>query len=286
MIDSEKWSLQEPPFSSVLPLLHSFPLLLFHTTPEGLASMSTSALQISLLRPEEAELYMRIRHETFRPTVNKILYSRGEPSQKTLDRVTSEIRDGIINKGIMFLKCVDITTGEMIAGARWRYVKPKEDGAKERTWDEVDAGLDVPEPFDESDPEMLESLFTVFNEHKRKNLGRQPYFVLDTLVTLPEHERRGAGSKMVQWGCKKADEAGVVAYLEASVVGAPMYARHGFEPLEEIELDLRKWGGTDIMTFIVSVLQLCFASTNKIIADVEACKKHALRRINASSKYY
>lgn len=199
---------------------------------------------------------MRIRHETFRPTVNKILYSRGEPSQKTLDRVTSEIRDGIINKGVMFLKCVDTTTGEMIAGARWRYVKPNEEGAKERTWEEVDAGLDCPQPFDESDPEMLKSLFTVFNEHKRKNLGRQPYFVLDTLVTLPGKERRGAGGMMVRWGCEKADEAGVVAYLEASVMGEPMYARHGFKRLEEIELDLRRWGGTDVMTFIVSTSHL------------------------------
>jgi hypothetical protein len=87
-------------------------------------------LAISLLQPEEAEQYMRIRHEVFRPTVNKILYARGEPSQKTLDQVREDIRDGITNKGILYLKCVDTSTGEMIAGARWRYQRKR----RERTY--------------------------------------------------------------------------------------------------------------------------------------------------------
>jgi GNAT superfamily N-acetyltransferase len=211
-------------------------------------------LQISLLKPEEAQQYMRVRHETFKTTVNKILYSRGEPSQKTLDRVTEEIRSGIVNKGILYLKCVDTSTGDIIAGARWRYVKPKEEGAKERTWDEVEAAfLERIDPYDESDPAVLTALFDLFNNYKREYLGTRPYYCLDTLVTLPQHERRGAGSMLVRWGCEKADEAGVEAYLEASLVGAPLYARHGFEGREEIELDLRKYGGDEVMRFIVSV---------------------------------
>jgi predicted N-acetyltransferase YhbS len=83
-------------------------------------------------------------------------------------------------------------------------------------------------------------------------LGIRSYYVLDTLVTLQNHERRGAGSMLVRWGCEKADEVGVEAYLEASPMGAPMYARHGFRPVKEVELDLTKWGGRDKMTFIVS----------------------------------
>ena len=214
--------------------------------------MSDPNLHVSLLKPEEAEQYMRIRHEVFRPTVNNILYARGEPSQNTLDAVTEDIREGIVNKGILYLKCVDTSTGEMVAGARWRYVKPTKEGAKERTWEEVDAGLTTPEPYAESDPGMFKSLFALFNANKREILGRQPYYVLDTLVTLENHMRRGAGSMLVRWGCEKADEAGVQAFLEASPMGAPMYARHGFELVKEVHLDLRKWGGKEKMSFIVS----------------------------------
>jgi GNAT superfamily N-acetyltransferase len=209
-------------------------------------------LRVSLLEPSEAEQYMRVRHQVFRPTVNKILYSRGEPSQKTLDRVTHEIRDGLVNKGILYLKCTDTSTGEIAACARWRYVRPKDEGAMERTQDEVEADFQPPEPYDESDPDMLNGLYTLFNNNKRDILGTRPYYVLDTLVTRPEHERRGAGSLLVRWGCEKADEAGVEAYLEASKMGAPMYARHGFEPVREVELDLTRWGGDEKLSFIVS----------------------------------
>ena len=231
-------------------------------------------LTVSLLKPEEAEQYMRIRHEVFRPTVNKILYARCEPSQETLDKVTEDIRDGITNKGILYVKCVDTSTNEMIAGARWRYVNPKEDGAKERTWEEVDAGLTVPPPYEESDPEMFAELFKLFNENKREILGRRPYYVLDTLVTLPQHGRRGAGSMLVRWGCEKADEAGVEAFLEASPMGAPMYARHGFQPVKTVELDLRRWSGEDKMEFIVSLFWLRFfrSGANDVIAYVASCK--------------
>ncbi|KAF1916048.1 hypothetical protein BDU57DRAFT_538384 [Ampelomyces quisqualis] len=208
-------------------------------------------LQVSPLLPSESEQYMRIRHSVFKTTINKIIYSRGEPSQATLDRVIEDIRGSIVNKGIFYLKCVDISTGEIIAGARWRYVKPLTPGATERTWEEVEAAFnDRIQPYEETEPEILTALFDLFNKYKRDNLGTKPYYCLDTLVTLPQHERRGAGSMLVRWGCERADEAGVQAYLEASLMGAPMYARHGFVGKEEMELDLRKWPGGEVHKFI------------------------------------
>ncbi|KAF9696331.1 hypothetical protein EKO04_005728 [Ascochyta lentis] len=213
--------------------------------------MPNPDLHVSLLKPEEAEQYMHIRHEVFRPSVNNILYSRGEPSQETLNRVTEEIRDGVVNKGILYLKCVDTKTGEMIAGARWRNVKPKDPSASERTWEEVDEGFKRTEPYDESDPDLFHALHDLFSSNKRNILETRSHYVLDTLVTLPSHERRGAGSMLVRWGTERADEAGVEAYLEASPMGAPMYARHGFEPVKRVELDLRKYGGKEVMEFIL-----------------------------------
>jgi hypothetical protein len=100
---------------------------------------------------------------------------------------------------------------------------------------------------------MLTELYDIFQERQRKYLANRPYYSLDTLVTLPRHERRGAGGMLVRWGCEKADEAGVQAYLEASPIGAPLYARHGFVGLEEMQLDLRKYGGDEVMRFIVSI---------------------------------
>jgi GNAT superfamily N-acetyltransferase len=219
--------------------------------------MPNSSLEISMLKPEEAPQYMRIRHEAFRPTVNRILYPKGEPSQKTFDRVISDIQNDITNKGYLYLKCVDTATGEIIAGAKWRYVTPKTLGATERTWEEVEAAFqDRMQPYDESEPALLNELFEIFNEHKRRHLGNRPYYALDTLATHQDHGRRGAGSMLVRWGCEKADEAGVQAYLEASPMGAPMYARYGFVEVARIRMDLTKNGGQGTEDFIVSTVFL------------------------------
>jgi GNAT superfamily N-acetyltransferase len=217
--------------------------------------MPDSKLEVSLLKPEEASQYMRVRHETFKPTVNHIFYSRGEASQKTLDRVTSDIQDAIVNKGLIYVKCVDTTTGEIVAGARWHCFKAAE-GAKERTQEDLEADSQVPKPYDESDPDMVKAFYDLTSSNRKDIMGTRPYYSLDTLVTLPKHERRGAGSMLVRWGCEKADEAGVEAYLEASPLGVPLYSRHGFERVRDVELDLRKWGGTEVMPFVVSIQSL------------------------------
>ncbi|PSN61369.1 acyl-CoA N-acyltransferase [Corynespora cassiicola Philippines] len=214
--------------------------------------MPNPNLTVSLLTPGEAPQYQSIRHETFRDTVNKILYTR-EPSEKTQARVVAEIKDAITDKGVLYLKCVDKATGDIIAGARWRYLRPKDPEASLRTDEELDADLSVPEPFDESDPGLFRSLFTLFHAGKRRHLANRPYYCLDTLVTHPNHHRRGAGSMLIEWGTTKADEAGVECYLEASPMGEPLYAKHGFERLEEVGLNLRGFGGdVDELRFIVS----------------------------------
>ena len=239
--------------------------------------MPDSNLEVSLLKPEEASQYMRVRHETFKNAMNRILYSRGEASQKTLDRVTSDIQDGIVNKGIIYLKCVDTTCGEMVAGARWHYFKAAE-AATERTQEDLIADAQVPEPYAESDPDMVKALYDLFSANRRDVLGTRPYYSLDTLVTLPKHERRGAGGMLVRWGCEKADEAGVEAYLEASLKGVPLYLRHGFERVRDVELDLRKWGGTEVRPFVVSISRASKVGfTDRVVAHAASCQSGMIR---------
>lgn len=51
---------------------------------------------------------------------------------------------------------------------------------------------------------------------------------LDTLATHPDYQRRGAGSRLIQWGCDLADKNGTMAYVDASKEGAPLYQKFGF----------------------------------------------------------
>jgi GNAT superfamily N-acetyltransferase len=220
--------------------------------PTDTTAMPDPKLAVSLLTPDEAEQYMRIRHAAFVHDVNKIFYfHQPEPSQATLDSVTQSIRDGIA-KGTLYLKCVDTSNGDIIAGARWRYIGPNDPNATSRTWDEVNAELAIPEMYAESHPEVWRAFYELFNDSKRKHMGARPYWVLDTLVTHPDHHRRGAGGLLLRWGCDKADEAGTETYLEASEMGEPLYRRYGFEPVENIALDLRNWGGPEEIRWTVS----------------------------------
>jgi GNAT superfamily N-acetyltransferase len=66
---------------------------------------------------------------------------------------------------------------------------------------------------------------------------------LVVLVTDPSHERKGAGRMLLEWGCKKADEAGLPCYLDATKTGRPLYERYGFEMQKISTLDLTQFGG-------------------------------------------
>ncbi|KAF2274643.1 acyl-CoA N-acyltransferase [Westerdykella ornata] len=224
-----------------------------------------SNLFVSPLLPHEAHLYQAIRHETFRPTINKILYSR-EPSQATQDKIIQKIREDL-DKGVLYIVCRDAdNNGEIIAGARWRYLGPKQEDPERtttttttdtektqtlapapgnRTWEEVEADLTIPDPYPESHPAAFRALCETFNANKRDILGTRPYYVLDTLVTHPDHHRRGAGGTLVAWGCEQADKKGVEAYLEASPMGKPLYERFGFREVRTVCVDLRELGAGD-----------------------------------------
>ena len=47
---------------------------------------------------------------------------------------------------------------------------------------------------------------------------------------------------LVQWGCDKADERGLISVLGASKAGFSLYLKHGFEVVKEREIDLRPYG--------------------------------------------
>ncbi|KAF1963654.1 acyl-CoA N-acyltransferase [Byssothecium circinans] len=211
-------------------------------------------LKVSLLEPNDIDTaaYTRIRHEAFRDDVNQIFYSKApncEPSHATLEKFAASIKDGILNKGITFTKCVDTSTGQIIAGARWTYHKPKDSTAKERTWDEVNEELIAPEPYAETNIDVWNGLFDLFYPNKREIMGTKPYFSLDTLVTHKDHYRRGAGGLLLTDGLRRADEAGVEAYLESSPMGRPLYERFGFVPIKDVSLDLKRWDGHKELTW-------------------------------------
>jgi len=69
------------------------------------------------------------------------------------------------------------------------------------------------------------------------------------LHTLPEHERKGAGTALIDWGIRLADSEGLYIRLLATSHGIGLYRKFGFEELGHVTFDLARWGGGGDFTY-------------------------------------
>ena len=71
----------------------------------------------------------------------------------------------------------------------------------------------------------------------------QPCWILMHMLTRSSKRGKGAARLLIQWGIEQAERKGVPAYLEAGVMGKPIYEKIGFRQVGELmELDLRPFG--------------------------------------------
>ena len=59
---------------------------------------------------------------------------------------------------------------------------------------------------------------------------------LNLLSVNPAHQRKGAGSLLMEWGCGQADTGGQDMFLLASPAGIRLYEKFGFRALSSIEV--------------------------------------------------
>lgn len=74
---------------------------------------------------------------------------------------------------------------------------------------------------------------------------------LDALHTLPEHERKGAGTALMKWGIELADREGLSICLHSTTVGLGLYKKLGFVELDHTTFDLARWGGEGQFTWFM-----------------------------------
>lgn len=93
-----------------------------------------------------------------------------------------------------------------------------------------------------ADRRFMGAFFEAVGKAKRETVGGRKHVLLHILATDPAHHRRGVGAVALEWGLREADRLGLEAYLEASDMGKPLYARWGFEEVGRMDFDAREFG--------------------------------------------
>ncbi|KAL1858382.1 hypothetical protein Plec18170_002580 [Paecilomyces lecythidis] len=65
-------------------------------------------------------------------------------------------------------------------------------------------------------------------------MGEKAHWFLGLLGTRPEYQGQGAGSMLLRYGLRKADEEQMDTFLEGSPDGEPVYLKYGFEVRERV----------------------------------------------------
>jgi len=54
------------------------------------------------------------------------------------------------------------------------------------------------------------------------------------MAVHPDYQRKGAGTLLLNWGTKIADQLDLPLYLEATMLGKQLYKRSGFEQVDSV----------------------------------------------------
>lgn len=105
--------------------------------------------------------------------------------------------------------------------------------------------------------DALASIFDPLDVARDEIMGTEKqFFMLNSLATHPDHQGRGAGKMLLDWGLKKAEKEGLVTYLDATQIARPIYERRGFEVKRAVVWDRTVWGGKGVDIHYCMVRQL------------------------------
>ncbi|KNG90543.1 hypothetical protein ANOM_001504 [Aspergillus nomiae NRRL 13137] len=116
-----------------------------------------------------------------------------------------------------YLKVVDTRNGRIAAYAKWSLQTAEERGPRFPAW------------HPEMNPERNDAFVGNMEAGRARLVGGKKNFYLDMLCTHTDYQKMGAARMLIGWGCQMADQEGVLAYLDASTQGRPIYEKFGFE---------------------------------------------------------
>ncbi|KAH7388639.1 hypothetical protein BKA66DRAFT_568965 [Pyrenochaeta sp. MPI-SDFR-AT-0127] len=212
-------------------------------------------LELQPITDADALSWVRVRAVAYYGPTHDVLHN-GPISETSIRGVAEDKKRDLVKPNMWHWKIVDTDLnpneddprengGKTIAIAVWSMHNAREEGVIEASSLPADKADDVPGFLPpELRLEALGSLFGPLRAAQEEIMGTsEPYFMLNSFATHPDHRGRGAGQLLLNWGLKKADAEGMVTYLDATSHARPMYEKRGFKVVKATEWDREPWGG-------------------------------------------
>ncbi|KAG8626935.1 hypothetical protein KVT40_005880 [Elsinoe batatas] len=210
--------------------------------------------------PRDSEAYLRIIDTAFNTTMTAMFFPNGK-TDADMDWSRKSLHNSMTRDAhyIKHLVCIDTSSSPLasdlarlspseaaqsksegrIAGVSVWKIYPKDRSKAELDAESAlsnEAGLPPT-----GNEEAFGGFFGAIKSCKEKYLKGKAHVLLNILATDPEYHRRGIGGMHLRWGLAEADRLNVVAYLEGSDDGVPLYERYGFEGKERLPFDSKKF---------------------------------------------
>ena len=169
--------------------------------------------------------------------------TREEAQTRLRVHMAKQLQRHMYDPSVNYVKVVD-GTGSIVSLARWHWYPNGYSYEKESHW-ETYPETSLSEPWARQFNIPLNNFILGSRDAARCNwiAKDQPCWILMHMVTRPSQRGKGAARLLIQWGIERAEETGASAYLEAGVMGRPIYEKMGFRQVGELmELDLRPFG--------------------------------------------
>ncbi|KAH0352555.1 hypothetical protein KCU83_g3614, partial [Aureobasidium melanogenum] len=203
------------------------------------------AFEITRMMEDEIDDWNKVSWDAFAAAEDNLatLLYPGGLTERTQAYMRKNTRDSLSDSSYSYVFVRDSSSKQVLAVACWCFqardlsmqeVVDKEDKArKERAEQEPIPGINFGAIRDFREAQA---------RSKQEILGGRAHALLKVLATLPAAQRKGAGAAGLIWGLQQADELGLPAYLEASGMGRPLDAKHGFNEVCELPLDTSRHG--------------------------------------------
>ncbi|KAL6719969.1 hypothetical protein ACLMJK_001890 [Lecanora helva] len=164
--------------------------------------------------------------------------------EKDIKNFSDMIAQGDVYGG-RWTKIVEVATGKTVAFSKW--VHPHtltEEQKKEKEKRELEK-RNGPHLEGSNGPLIDEFVKQLFAGREKWIVPEKTYF-LHYLAVDPDYQRRGLGNMLIRSGLETVDKARAPAYVEASPIGFPLYLKHGWQPVDQVVIDMRPYGGKGI----------------------------------------